>query len=351
MTEKPVYILGAAAVTPFGSTVRENCDALLAVRTCFSAPRHFDGAGRLLGVDHDLDGGRNSRAERLLCKLESALPFSIPPGTRLFVATTIGVIDLLEQGGELDTAGEFLRLAERIFGISGGTLVSAACASGQTAAAAAMRALRRGTCRYALVIGGDITSEFVTRGFAALGALSRSVSRPYDADRDGLTLGEAAAALLLGTVGPGAGQLTNACENGDASHITSPDLSGRQLAAACRGALQGVPPDAVIGHGTGTVYNDRAEIAAMRELFSASPVPLFSLKGNLGHTLGATGVLQIALGLELAKRRILPPQAGLRTPEAGANAAKEARRLTGGRLLSLNVGFGGLNSAAVLEAL
>ena len=351
MTETPVFILGTAAVTAFGSTVRENCDALLAGRSCFSAPQHFDSAGRLLGVDHDLDGGAGSRAERLLCKLESSLPFPVPSGTRLFVGTTIGAIDLLEQGRELDTAGEFLHLAERIFGISDGTLVSAACASGQTAAAAAMRALRCGMCRYALVIGGDITSEFVTRGFAALGALSQSVSRPYDAGRDGLTLGEGAAALLLSCTEPGPGRITDARENGDASHITSPDLSGRQLAAACRGALGDVPPDAVIGHGTGTIYNDRAEIAALRELFPGTSVPLFSLKGNLGHTLGATGVLQIAVGLELAKRKILPPQAGLRTPEIGANVSKEARRLDGSRLLSLNVGFGGLNSAAALEAL
>ena len=351
MTEAPVFILGTAAVTALGDTVGKNCDALLAGRSCFSAPRHFDGAGRLLGIDHDLDGGTNSRAERLLSKLESALPFAIPAGTRLFVGTTIGTIDLLEQGRELDTASEFLRLAEKIFGIADGTLVSAACASGQTAVAAAMRALRRGTCRHALVVGGDITSEFVTQGFAALGALSGTVSRPYDAGRDGLTLGEGAAALLLSAVEPGSGRITNACENGDASHITSPDLSGRQLAAACRRALEGVPPDAVIGHGTGTVYNDRAEIAALRELFSDAPVPLFSIKGSVGHTLGATGVLQIALGLELAKRKILPPQAGLRTPEAGANVSKQARQLTGSRLLSLNVGFGGLNSAAVLEAL
>ena len=124
MTEAPVFILGTAAVTALGDTVGKNCDALLAGRSCFSAPRHFDGAGRLLGIDHDLDGGTNSRAERLLSKLESALPFAIPAGTRLFVGTTIGTIDLLEQGRELDTAGEFLRLAEKIFGIADGTAVA-----------------------------------------------------------------------------------------------------------------------------------------------------------------------------------------------------------------------------------
>ena len=351
MSESIVHILGAAAVTPLGSTVRENGDALLAGGNCFVPPRHFDSRGRLLGVDPELDGGKGgSRMERLLCKLAGALEFTIPVGTRLFAATTVGTIDLLEQGRELDTAQEFLRLAERIFHSPDGILVSAACASGQTAAAMAARQLRCGFCRHALVIGADITSEFVTTGFAALGALSRTFCRPYDRDRDGLTLGEGAAALLLSSEGPGMGRLVAAAENCDAAHITSPDLSGNRLAAVCRQLLGGDVPAAVIGHGTGTGYNDQAEIAALQSVFPEGTPPLFSLKGNLGHTLGATGVLQAALGLEFARRRLLPPQAGLRSPMPGANVSSAVRSIGTGRILSLNVGFGGLNSAVVLES-
>ena len=351
MSDAVVYILGTAAVTPMGSTVRENCDALLAGRSCFAPPRHFDAKGRLLGVDFGLDGGKeNSRMERLLDKLARALGFTVPAGTRLFAATTVGCIDLLERGGRQDTAEEFLHLAERIFGTPGGVLVSAACASGQTAVALAMGELRRGSCRHALVVGADIASEFVTSGFAALGALSRTVCRPYDGDRDGLTLGEGAGALLLSREGPGMGRLTAAAENCDAAHITSPDLSGRQLAAVCRQVLEGDLPGAVIGHGTGTVYNDQAEIAALQTVFPGGMPPLFSLKGNFGHILGATGVLQPALGLEFARRRLLPPQAGLLSPMPGANVSRECRAIGRGRILSLNVGFGGLNSALVLEA-
>ena len=351
MSEPFVHILGAAAVTPLGSTVRENCDALLAGRSCFALPRHFDSRGRLLGVDPELDGGQGtSRMERLLCKLAGALDFSIPAGTRLFAATTVGTIDLLEQGRELDTAETFLHLAERIFHTPDGILVSAACASGQTAAAMAARQLRRGLCRHALVIGADISSEFVTTGFAALGALSHTFCRPYDRDRDGLTLGEGAGALLLSCEGPGLGRLIAEAENCDAAHITSPDLSGDRLAAVCRQVLGGDAPGAVIGHGTGTVYNDQAEIAALRTVFPEGMPALFSLKGNLGHTLGATGVLQAALGLEFARRRLLPPQAGLVSPMPGANVSSGARSFEKGRILSLNVGFGGLNSAVVLES-
>ena len=146
------------------------------------------------------------------------------------------------------------------------------------------------------------------------------------------------------------GRLAAAAENCDAAHITSPDLSGGRLAAVCRQVLGGGLPVAVIGHGTGTVYNDQAEVAALQSVFPGGMPPLFSLKGNLGHTLGATGVLQAALGLEFARRRLLPPQAGLVSPMPGANVSGAARSIGNGPLLSLNVGFGGLNSAVVLES-
>ena len=351
MSERSVFILGAAAATAFGATPKANCDALFAGRTAFALPRHFDAKGRMLGIDPELDRGPGSRAERLLVKLRDAVDFDVPPGTHLFAATTVGAIDRLEAGENIDTAREFLHAAERIFGLTGGTLVSAACASGQTAVALAMRQLRHGSIRHALVVGGDIASEFVTSGFAALGALSHAVCRPYDAGRDGLTIGEGAAALLLGCDGSPVGKISCAAETCDASHITSPDLSGKMLAAACRAALGDTVPSGVIGHGTGTIYNDQSEVAALYSLFPSGMPPLFSLKGNYGHTLGATGVLQIALGLEFSRRRRLPPQAGLVSPMEHANVAAAPRALEGGRLLSLNVGFGGLNSAVVLEAL
>ena len=352
MTEVPTYVHGAAVLTALGNTPEANCDALLAGRTAFSEPRRFDAGGRRLGVIPELDEeGPGSRAVRRLEMLRDAVKFDIPAGTELFVSTTVGAIDLLERGKVLDTSREFLLAAERIFGIAGGTLVSAACASGQTALALAARRLHRGGPRYALVVGGDIVSEFVTSGFSALGALSKTVCRPYDAERDGLTLGEAAGALLLGVEPGGAGRIAGAAENCDAAHITSPDLTGAMLARACRAVLGDAAPDLVIGHGTGTVYNDRAEIAALNALFPAAPPPVFSLKGNIGHTLGATGILQVALGLELARRGRIPPQAGLRAPMAGANVAARPRPFAGRRLLSLNVGFGGLNSAVALEAL
>ena len=120
MPDPEVFIRGTAAATPFGASVRENLDALFAGRTAFAEPRHFDAKGRLLGIDPDLDGGGESRIFRLLRKLRDAVDFPIPAGARLFAATTSGAIDLLEQGGDLDTSAACLDAAKRIFGLDDG---------------------------------------------------------------------------------------------------------------------------------------------------------------------------------------------------------------------------------------
>ena len=145
-------------------------------------------------------------------------------------------------------------------------------------------------------------------------------------------------------------------ESCDAAHITAPDLSGRHLAGAIRRALEAAGNPAVsgvIGHGTGTRYNDEAEINALHTVFGGNVPPLFSLKGNLGHTLGATGVIPSVVAAELLKLHRMPPQAGLRTPAPGAEkmVSGAARPLGAGAILSLNVGFGGLNSALIVEEL
>ena len=347
---EPVAVCGTALATPFGTSVRANCDALFAGRNSFRPPRHFNSKGRLLGIDPELDSGTGSRAVRLLEKLRDGIGFRIPPDTLLFLSTTVGSIDLLETGMELDTSAHLLNAAKTIFGLGNGVLVSAACASGQTAISLAMEQLSAKNCGHALIVGCDTASEFVTTGFASLGACTKSVCRPYDANRDGLTLGEAAAAILLSGTEEGFATVVRAAESCDATHITAPDLEGKELLRTILRTLDGEIPGGIIGHGTGTVYNDQAETAALRSAFPDEMPPLFSLKGNYGHTLGATGVLQIVIGLELARRGELPPQCGMLSPMDGVNVRGTARKISSGKLLSLNVGFGGLNSAVLMEA-
>lgn len=367
MTAALVHIHHAEAISAAG-------DDLAAARATFAAgaqpfvvPTHF--AAR--GVHHGLCAAlqpspRESRAIALLKRLLSRLP-ALGDDDAIYLATTVGAIDCLEQnasGPTPDCIGILLDAVQRHFPRCPVTLVAAACASGQSATAAAMRALRGGRCRRALVIGIDICSEFVTSGFVSLGAVSRTltVTRPYDAQRDGLLLGEGAGALLLGLDAGGAGgtigALLAAGESCDAAHITAPNLAGEQLAALITQTLgrAGLRPEqlgGIIGHGTGTIHNDQSELAALDLVFAGQGAcpPLLSIKGNTGHTLAATGVLQIVYGLDFLRQGQLPPQAGLLQPAAGAErwVAAKTRPLRCPRLLSLNVGFGGLNSALILE--
>ena len=360
MPELPIHILFADGISAAGSTPSDAMKTFYDGRQAFGIPAHFNSRGLNLGVISDLKPpAGQSRAFELLHRICHRIP-KLPDGTRLYLATTVGAIDVLEQSSENeepDCNGMLLQEAKRMTGVKWAVLVAAACASGQTAVALAMRALRLGHCSHALIIGLDITSEFVTGGFASLRAYSPTVARPYDRQRNGLILGEGAGVLLLAAdSSPNTfGTLLSAYESCDASHITAPDLTGDSLAKLIQRTLKSEdmkPEDvaAIIGHGTGTQHNDASELAALNQVFNHS-VPLLSIKGAIGHTLGATGVLQIVYGLEFIKRGLLPPQAGLENPAEGAEkfVSRNAQQLKHNRLLSVNVGFGGLNSVIVLQ--
>ncbi|MBR6471827.1 MAG: hypothetical protein IKS83_08515 [Victivallales bacterium] len=371
------YLVSPAVITPLGDNPEAFFQALLAGRCGFSGPLHFDSHGRRLGVCHQIDDHeeyderyteaerralppRLPRAHRLLNALRAKLPDHLPK--RLYLATTVGDIDLVTAGGtpEPDSPQALFAYARKLFHVEEALLVSSACASGQRAICLAADAVERGEIDSALVVGCDQVSEFMTSGFGSLSALTAELPRPYDANRNGMTLGEAAAAVIVSREKPASGifaRLGGYGESCDAAHITAPDISGTWLADAIRKAMpEGLCPNAVIGHGTGTIYNDQAELAALQIAFpQQTDIPLFSLKGNIGHTLGATGVLQAIAGMEILATRQFPPQAGLETPAAGAEhaVATTARRLPADAhtILSLNAGFGGLNNALLLTDL
>jgi len=349
-----ICIEHTAAVSPSGNSVSEICDDILLGQSSFSVPVHFDGKGRKLGLIHalDEDNGR-SRISRLVSLLRKSMDFGIPEKTRIFAATSVGAMDLIEKGSHANTLTYLIHEIQTAFSSSDVVLVGAACSSGQTALSIAAEQINAGLCEHALVIGCEIVSELVLSGFDALGASSPDVCRPYDRNRNGMTLGEGAAALLLSRSKRGIGRILTVEENCDACHITAPDKQGNSLKKIVRQVvLNGSPIGGIIGHGTGTLHNDSVEISVLSDVFSEQIPPLFSLKGNFGHTLGATGALQTAIGLELCRRGLFPPQAGLITPMPGAekSVSSSSVNMKYPRLLSINVGFGGLNSVLSLEA-
>jgi 3-oxoacyl-(acyl-carrier-protein) synthase len=141
---------------------------------------------------------------------------------------------------------------------------------------------------------------------------------------------------------------------GDAHHITAPARDGSGLIQATRAALRmaGIAPEAVAAisaHGTGTVYNDAMELTAFRELFGARPVPLHSVKGALGHTLGAAGGIETALALKSLATGMVPPTAGCAESEAEAQVGNRAVSFAGDLMLATNSGFGGINAALIMQ--
>ena len=368
------YLTSPAVVTPLADTPGAFFQALLEGRRGFSGPLHFESHGRRLGVCHQIDDheefderyteeersalpSRCPRAHRLLNALRVKLPEKLPQ--RLYLATTVGDIDLVTAGGtpEPDSPQSLLGYAKELFGAAEALLVSSACASGQRAICLAAEAVARGEIDSALVVGCDQTSEFVTSGFGSLSALTDDLPRPYDAKRSGMALGEAAAAVIVTREKPAEGLpvawLAGYGESCDAAHITAPDAQGTWLAEAIRRAVpQEMTPSAVIGHGTGTIYNDQAELNALQVAFPGHRLPLFSLKGNIGHTLGATGVLQTIVAMEILRTRQFPPQAGLACTASGAeDSVVPVMRVLSSEansVLTLNAGFGGLNNALLL---
>ena len=249
-------------------------------------------------------------------------------------------------------------------GVRGPVLtVSAACASGATALGVGADLLREGAADLVVAGGYDVLCRFVLRGFDVLRSLTRERVRPFDRRRSGLLLGEAAGLLLLARErdarGPRLGRLRGHGSASDASHIAAPDPGGRGLEAAIRAALAeaDVAPgdlDFVSAHGTGTPLNDRIETAVLRRVLGprASAIPVNSIKGALGHTMGAAAALEAIMCLLAAREGLIPPTVGYEEPDPACDldyvpgGCRPARpRL----MLSTSLGFGGCNAALVLE--
>ena len=356
---KPI-VMDHALSTPFGTGTDAVWSALLDKRRAENAPAP------------PAERPEESRVQRLLDPI--AAKIASWNCDLLVLASTKGEIDVFERlsrkarresGGPPPLAlfddirpERFLERVSSRLGIPSAVFVSSACASSNIAIAVAAEKLLSGQATRVAVIGIDIVSEFVVSGFSALGALSPSnTASPFDADRDGLVVGEACAAILLekGLPGTGLGTVMGWGSASDANHVTGPSRNGDGLAAALGEALataETAPSEiaAVCAHGTGTVYNDAMEIKAFERIFP-STIPTFSAKGALGHTMGAAGALETLLALETARRKRIPPTVGLKTPDKDAApwVSPESAEIADGPVVNANSGFGGVNSVLILS--
>jgi len=246
-------------------------------------------------------------------------------------------------------------LRERL-GLSGpSVVVSAACASSAKAFAAGARALSAGVCDAAIVGGIEALCLTTLYGFRSLELLSTRPCRPCDAQRDGISLGEAAGYALLTREPSRSGlALLGYGESADAHHLSTPHPQGVGAAIAMREALRradlpGEAIDYVNLHGTGTRTNDVAEDAALRGVLGDA-TPRSSTKGWTGHTLGAAGVTEAVITLIAIENGIVPGTLNCTEVDPAIRGRVERRTRAGQveRALSNSFGFGGSNCALLL---
>lgn len=247
------------------------------------------------------------------------------------------------------------------FGLTGpSSVVSVACASSAKVFATAARAIACGLVDAALVGGVDTLCLTTLYGFGSLELLSSEVCRPFDAQRKGISIGEAAGFALIERAAPAPGVTTQptvlllGCgESSDAHHMSSPHPQGLGAQLAIRGALEtaGLAPgdiDYVNLHGTATPSNDAAEDAAVQAVFGTG-VPVSSTKGAHGHTLGAAGALEAMVGVIALQDQFLPAGLNLREPDPalGSCYVRENRPARLRHVMSNSFGFGGANCAVL----
>lgn len=398
-----ILITGAGIVSPLGLGWRENELSLAADRTAFRPVELFDVSERIAktaaGVDLPkerlflkvpqrrqplIDRG----TQMLLLAMREALAMAKLPGLRgidaIVIGTSAGAMmigqDYFRQsaGNLTRHSGQLSRLeyyqpqrqlraiAEEYDWFGPMILVSNACASGANAIGDAMAMIQSGRARRVLAGGYDALAELVFAGFDTLRALAPSgVPRPFDANRDGLALGEGAGVMILESEEAASergavaiGECAGYCTATDLNHLTQPDPEGkaaiRTMSGAC--AMAGVRADEVDyinSHGTGTPYNDVAEASAIQVWAgeAARRIAVSSTKSAMGHLLGGAGAVEAVISLMALRGQWLPGSLNIREvdPVVSFDLVRTFRQTRVDVVLTNSFGFGGTNATLVFK--
>lgn len=345
-------ILATNITSPLGNTTEEN---YLAVRSGMTGVAHhaagtrcvpFDIEASLFSVEPDFEALCLASACEALCHT------TIDPSRTIFIlSSTKARLD--------EPMGETARKIALKLGIENEpVVVSNACASGIAAQILALRLIDAGTYDYAVITGADVQSKFIISGFQSLKALSPQPCRPFDIERLGLNLGEAAATMVVGRDNDGnnlnhSWHVTAGAIYNDAWHISGPHPKGDGAYRVLTQMLSEAEQEdiACIGvHGTATMYNDQMESVAI-ERAGLSAVPLSALKGYYGHTMGAAGLLETILTARALDDGIILASKGFSEPGVSGkvNISANERKTDKHAFIKMISGFGGVNAAVMVE--
>ncbi len=359
-----IYIGATSVHTALGNTT-ETMDAMNKGETGLQYNKRF---GMYAGIVKVNPLDNYTRFESLVIEqLNSVLCQSAiclaDKDVQLILSTTKGNVDVLSEANE-SIEKAFLSSSAQIiaeyFGCANAPIViSNACISGVSALIIAREYLLSQAYKHTIVVGCDVLSEFITEGFASFKSISPQRCRPYDTERNGLTLGEACAAMVLTTdvryatypyIRLNGGAITN-----DANHISGPSRTGDGLYYAIESAMKqaGITCEDVgfvNTHGTATRYNDEMESKAMAWA-KLDDVPLNSIKGYIGHTLGASGIVETVICTEELRQSSIVGTKGFHSSDTPYRLNISAENIAIHQLCCVKTasGFGGCNAAIVLD--
>jgi len=363
--KKRVYLNGFTAACAAGVNIEEIFATLLAGKSAITMREgYIHGSsvpvGKIPGED-DFYQTLIHNVAALLTKISTL----IPSETIVLVGSSVGGMCRTErkflQKGDLSdfdveetsihSLGETLT---RTFGFKSSLSFSTACTSSSMAIDFAYDLISTGLYRSVVVVGADELSLSAVNGFDCLGIASRENVRPFDTERNGINVAEGIAVLAFSDASsPECVELLSCGVSSDAYTITHPHPEGEGAISAMNMALEraGLTSgdiDYINAHGTGTIANDQIEAAAIEKLFGSHPY-VVSTKAVTGHTLGACGALEAAIGAMSILRGTVPPCVNLATPvntqikhPFGATEAEVKY------VLSNAFGFGGGNVSILL---
>jgi len=357
------YVLADNIISPLGESSEEN---YLSVKTGKSGIRAY--APMSKGIPEGFMASLMSSpfedlAFRSVEKALKASQIEVDRTRTVFIlSSTKGAI---EEFGKTSDENIYLgetarRIAQRLGIENSPMVVCNACISGLSALILASRLLEAGKYDYAVVCGADCPDRFIISGFQSLKALSSEPCRPFDMERFGLNLGEAAATVVLGRENPmdvssegKVWQISHGFVKNDAFHISAPSKTSEGLYKALAETLEGVDKEEIAfvnAHGTATLFNDQMESVAIQRA-GLSDVPTNALKGYFGHTLGAAGVLETILSMKAVDDHIIIGTRGYE--ELGVsgkvNISAENRPTDKHAFVKMLSGFGGCNATILAE--
>ena len=357
---KKVICMGESILSPLGETVTENFEAVLRGESALQLH-----AGTF-GVKEPFVGSLMDRSrwqvsglsffdsivvEAARRAVEAAGIDPASPRTAFVLSSIKGNIEHIGTQ-DVTLAASARKLVDAFGNPNPPVVVSNACISGLAALLQGRRMLLGGGFDQVVVVGAEVQSRFIVTGFQSLKALSEALCKPFDAHRDGLNLGEAAAAVVLG-FGDAGWELVDGAVRNDANHISGPSRTGEGSYKALRYVLRHIAQEElafVNVHGTSTLYNDEMESIAI-DRAGLIDVPVNALKGYFGHTMGAAGILESILSMRAVDAGIVLPTRGFtelgvsRPVKVSAEAGVTDRKA----FVKLLSGFGGVNGALLFR--